>query len=83
LTYRFNKYRERHKIDKGVKFYSFKHTGLTDLINSKMVSLPQLQQHAGHDKITSTEKYIINHGGITNDVIKEKFSSPIAVINPN
>lgn len=77
LTVRFNKYRDSHQISKKVKFYSWKHTGLTDLIASKLCSLPQLQHHAGHDNIRSTEKYILEHGGLTNDIIKTQFRSPM------
>lgn len=78
LPHRFNVFRDKHKIDKGVKFYSAKHTGATDLFNSLKLSLQQMQKHLGHERISSTEHYIIDHVGITNDVIKERFLSPIA-----
>jgi integrase len=77
LPHRFNKFRDAHGLDKGVKLYSAKHTGATDLINSKLISLPQLMRHLGHDRLSSTEHYIIEHGGVTNDIIKEEFKSPM------
>lgn len=80
LRYRFNKFRDKHNITKKVKFYSFKHTGGTDLINSKLVSLVQLQNHFGHTRISSTEKYVKDHGGMINLEIKEKFISPLSNI---
>jgi integrase len=80
LPHRFNIFRDAHGIDKGVKFYSCKHTGATDLINAKLISLPQLMRHLGHSRITSTEHYILEHGGVTNDIIKEQFSSPVAKV---
>ena len=77
FPYRFNKYRDKLGIDKGVKFYSLKHTGATDLINTKLSSLPQLMKHLGHTKISSTEHYVLEHGGVTNDIIKDRFVSPL------
>lgn len=77
LRYRFNPYRDKHGISKEVKLYSFKHTGGTDLINSRLVSLTQLQKHFGHTRISSTEKYVLQHGGITNEVIINQFKSPM------
>lgn len=79
LRVRFNKYRDKHGIDKGVKYYSAKHTGCTDLINNKILHLstPQVMKHLGHGRISSTEHYILDHVGITNDDIKEQFKSKI------
>jgi site-specific recombinase XerD len=75
LRYRFNQFRTKHNISTEIKLYSPKHTGLTDLINSKLVSLPQLQKHCGHTRLSSTEHYVLAHAGVTNDVIKKEFRS--------
>jgi site-specific recombinase XerD len=75
LRYRFNQFRAKHGISTEVKLYSLKHTGLTDLINSKLVSLPQLQKHCGHTRLSSTEHYILVHAGVTNEVIRNEFRS--------
>jgi len=77
LSYRFRKYRDKHGLSEEIKFYSWKHTGGTDLITSQLANLPQLQKHFGHDSIMSTQRYIEAHGGITNNVIKDNFKSPI------
>lgn len=77
LRERFNVYRKKHCISHEVKFYSWKHTGGTDLIHMKLLSVPQLQNHFGHDRITSTEKYIEECGGKINRDLKEKFKSRI------
>jgi integrase len=76
LGYYFRAYRKKHNINPEVKFYSWKHTGGTDLITSKIANMPQLQKHFRHTNMSSTIKYIENHSGITNDVIKEAFKSP-------
>jgi site-specific recombinase XerD len=78
LRYRFNPFREKHGISKEVKLYSMKCTGGTDLINSRLVSLTQLQKHFGHARISSTERYVQQHGGVTNAVIINQFKSPMA-----
>ena len=75
LRERFNVYRKKHGISEEVKFYSWKHTGGTDLIHMKLLSVPQLQNHFGHDRITSTEKYIEECGGKINQDLKDKFKS--------
>jgi integrase len=75
LRERFNVFRSRHGISKEVKFYSWKHTGGTDLVHMRLLSVTQLQNHFGHDRITSTEKYIEECGGKINRDLKDKFKS--------
>jgi integrase len=52
LADRFRHYRQAHGISDEVKYYSWKHTGATDLINSKLATLVQLKNHLGHDRLT-------------------------------
>ena len=75
LRERFNVFRNKHGISKEIKFYSWKHTGGTDLIHMKLLSIIQLQNHFGHGRISSTEKYIEECGGKINKDLKEKFKS--------
>lgn len=81
LRERFNIFRTKHGISKEVKFYSWKHTGGTDLIHMRLLSVTQLQNHFGHDRITSTEKYIEECGGKINKNLKENFKSRFNTIH--
>ena len=67
---RFNVYRNRHGISKGVKFYSNKHTGMTDMLNSG-VPLPVVQGQAGHLRLSSTQHYVKKYSNIINSILKD------------
>lgn len=54
---RFNKIRDKLKLSKSIKFYSWKHTGAISMVNNG-ISVWQLQQHMRHSSITTTETYI-------------------------
>ena len=57
LKTRFNAIRDRLKISKSVKFYSWKHTGAISMVENG-VDVWKLQQHMRHSSITTTEAYI-------------------------
>jgi site-specific recombinase XerD len=76
LRWRFNKIRTRLHLPKEYKFYSFKHTGASNLHMSG-ISLRELMDQLRHTKLSATEHYIKNHCGIINERIKISFPSPI------
>ena len=57
LRERFNRYRDDLRIDKRVKFYSWKHTGAISMVENG-ASVWELQAHMRHSSITTTEDYI-------------------------
>lgn len=63
LAARFNVFREKYHLSHRVKFYSFKHTGMTDMLNAG-VPLLAVQGQAGHDRLTSTQHYAKKYAGI-------------------
>jgi integrase len=69
LAARFNVFRTKHGLSRKVKFYSFKHTGMTDMLNAG-VPLLAVQGQAGHDRLTSTQHYAKKYAGIINPSIK-------------
>lgn len=77
LRYRFNRFRDKHKISKGVKLYSMKHVGATTLHQSRLVSTHDLMTQLGHSSLTSTQYYVKKLGGNVNSEIRNNFPSPI------
>ena len=77
LRVAFNQYRDKYKLSKGIKFYSLKHTGATNLANSKEVSIVAIQNQLGHDRLTSTEHYIKKRAGAVSLQIRDNFPNPI------
>ena len=69
LASRFNVFRNKHGLSKGVKFYSFKHSGITDMLNAG-VPLIAVQGQAGHTRLSSTQHYAKKYTGIVNPDIK-------------
>ncbi len=77
LRYRFNRFRDKHNISKGVKLYSFKHQGCTTLHQTRLVSTFDLMTQLGHSNLTSTQHYLKKVAGNINSEIRNNFPSPI------
>lgn len=60
----------------GYKFYSFKHTGATNLHMSG-ISMRELMDQLRHTKLDATQHYLKKYCGIVNERIKNCFPSPI------
>jgi len=56
LSHRFRKFRKQFGLNKRVRLYSFKHTGITDMLNAG-VPLIAVMQQAGHARLSSTQHY--------------------------
>lgn len=76
LRYRFNRTRDRLKLPKGYKFYSFKHSGASELHLSG-ISMRELMDQLRHSKLDSTQHYLKCHAGIVNERIRNNFPEPI------
>lgn len=75
LRMRFNKFRDRLKLTKKYKWYSFKHTGAGKLLESG-ATIAELMNQLGHSDITSTYHYIKRHFGERSEHVRTKFPSP-------
>lgn len=75
FSYRFRYFRKKHNLDIKVKFYSFKHTGITDMLNSG-VPLISVQWQAGHFRLSSTQHYAKKYGDTT-DINIINYKRPI------
>jgi integrase len=76
LRWRFNKYREAMNLPKNYKFYSFKHTGASNLHMSG-ISMRELMDQLRHTKLEATQHYLKRHCGIVNNRIRDNFPSPM------
>lgn len=76
LRWNFNKVRDRLNMPTGYKFYSFKHTGASNLHLSG-ISMRELMDQLRHTKLDATQHYLKKHCGIVNDRIRDNFPSPI------
>lgn len=65
FSYRFIAFKKKYSLHERVKFYSFKHTGITDMLNSG-VPLISVQWQAGHSRLSSTQHYAKRYGGMVN-----------------
>lgn len=74
LRYRFNIFRDKHGLPEGVKLYTMKHQGASNLI--KIADLKTIQDHLGHSNITSTQHYVKRISCSTNDNIRHNFHNP-------
>lgn len=74
LSYRFNNFRKKHGLSDGVKLYSGKHQGASNLI--KIADIKTVQDHLGHANITSTQHYIKKISCGVNENIKHNFHNP-------
>ncbi len=68
LSFHFNKFRVRHGLSDGVKYYSFKYSGLTDMLNAG-VPLIYVMGQAGHKRLSSTQHYAKKYGDIANNTL--------------
>ena len=75
LRWRFNKIRDRLNLSKGYKFYSFKHTGATNLHMSG-ISMMELMDHLRHTRLEATSHYLKRHCGTINPRVRDNFPSP-------
>jgi len=81
FCFRFNKFRDKYGLSEGVKFYSGKHQGASELI--KIADLKTVQDHLGHSNITSTQHYVKRISCGVNENIKHNFKNPrIRVTQP-
>ncbi len=80
LRMRFNKFRDRMKLSKSYKWYSFKHTGAGKLLESG-ATIAELMNQLGHSDITSTYHYIKRHFGERSVHVRTKFPSPPGMKN--
>lgn len=76
LRWRFNQIRDSLNMSKSYKFYSFKHTGASNLHLSG-ISMRELMDQLRHTKLDATQHYLKKHCGIINDRIRDNFPNPI------
>jgi integrase len=77
LRFRFNKFRDKHGMSVDVKLYSFKHTGASYLVHSKIVDILQLKDHLRHSNLSATEHYVKRLLGDNNEAIRTMFPNPM------
>lgn len=75
LRCRFNQFRDKMELPKSYKFYSFKHTGASNLHLSG-ISMRELMDQLRHTKLDATQHYLKKHCGIINNRIREHFPDP-------
>lgn len=73
---RFNKFRDELKLSKDYKYYSLKHTGASNLLDSGEFNLRELMDHLRHHDINSTYHYIRKYRGHVSEKIKNNFPDP-------
>lgn len=72
LRMRFNKFRDELNLSKEIKFYSWKHSGASELKDAG-ANMYEIQRHFRHKSVSTTEKYWRKRlGGMKGD-IKNKF----------
>ena len=76
LRWQFNKVREKLDLPKEYKWYSFKHSGASNLHLSG-ISMRELMDQLRHTKLEATSHYLKKHCGIVNDRIRNNFPNPI------
>ncbi len=76
LRWRFNQFRDSMELPKGYKFYSFKHTGASNLHMSG-ISMRELMDQLRHTKLDATQHYLKKHCGIVNNRIRDNFPDPL------
>ena len=72
LRNRFNQIRDRLKLPKYYKFYSFKHTGAVALAEQGE-SIINIRDHLGHTSIETTEYYLKRLGFNESKIIRNNF----------
>jgi integrase len=69
---RFNKFRDELNLSKEIKFYSWKHSGASELKDAG-ANMYEIQRHFRHKSVTTTEQYWRKRLGGTKDNIKKSF----------
>lgn len=72
LRMRFNKFRDELNLSKEIKFYSWKHSGASELKDAG-ANMYEIQRHFRHKSVTTTEQYWRKRLGGTKDNIKKSF----------
>ncbi len=72
---RFNKFRDSLGLSRDYKYYSFKHTGASTLIEAGF-NITEIMQHLRHSDIESTYHYIRRRKGNSSREIQENFPDP-------
>ncbi|MDD4438180.1 MAG: site-specific integrase [Tissierellia bacterium] len=72
LRMRFNKYRDELGLSKEIKFYSWKHSGASELKDAG-ANMYDIQRHFRHQSVSTTEKYWRKRLGGSRGEIKNKF----------
>jgi site-specific recombinase XerD len=73
---RFNRYRDALGFSQKYKYYSFKHTGAGNLLESG-ATLVEVQKHLRHKDISDTQAYVRRHFGERNDKVINHFPDPV------
>jgi len=76
LRWRFNNIRNALNLSTSYKFYSFKHTGASNLHMSG-ISMRELMDQLRHTKLDATQHYLKKHCGIVNNRIRDNFPDPL------
>ena len=72
MRIRFNAFRDRLKLPKEIKYYSWKHSGAQELADNG-TSIYEIQRHLRHRDITTTEMYLKKRIGQRSSKIKHDF----------
>ncbi len=72
LRIRFNKFRDELNLSKEIKFYSWKHSGASELKDAG-ANMYEIQRHFRHKSVSTTERYWRKRLGGVKDDIKNKF----------
>jgi site-specific recombinase XerD len=80
FCYRFNKFRDKHNLSKGVVFYSLKPNGgklFLEAVNGNVVAL---MEHFGHSKLTTTQIYVSKKLGLVNSRYQQNAIDPRTLV---
>jgi integrase len=72
MRIRFNAFRDRLKLPKSIKYYSWKHSGAQELADQGL-SIYELQRHLRHRDIATTEMYLKKRIGQRSNNIRHNF----------
>jgi integrase len=72
MRLRHNKFRDDLSLPDDVKFYSWKHSGATELWDAG-TNIYEVQRHLRHKSVTSTEEYVKKRLGQRSNKIKHSF----------
>ncbi len=75
LRVRFNQVRKKLGLPDTYKYYSMKHTGGGNLLQSG-ATIEEIKNHFGHRSIETTDRYLRRHFGMRNKKIIDSFPKP-------